>query len=289
MNLDIIWSKGLLNKNEYSLKKTEAYSDNDTIINELKNTKKYLWIRLASRNKWTKKFDIDLVADNIHIITNDIILVTTDGDLSIPTQIKSTTLNTILDHSCITKWYTQNYDGTYIHPKLKPYPIGLDLHTNRWLIGQTPYNKIQYMLSIRDTTITQQKKIFSDVHLNANCRERKNLYKKLIDCAHTDFLVNCITTEDLYKKYREYIFSLSTRGCGLDCHRTWEIMFMGGIVITKTSSLDDLYINLPVVIVKDWKECLDKNNLDIWYNKYHHLTNKDYILKHFSYNYWLNR
>ena len=50
-------------------------------------------------------------------------------------------------------------------------------------------------------------------------------------------------------------------GHGMDCHRTWEALILGCIVIVKKSVLDVLYEDLPVLIVDNWsditKELLD--------------------------------
>jgi hypothetical protein len=43
-------------------------------------------------------------------------------------------------------------------------------------------------------------------------------------------------------------------GHGMDCHRTWEALMLGSVVIVKKSQLDSLYEDLPVLIVNDWDE-----------------------------------
>ena len=49
-------------------------------------------------------------------------------------------------------------------------------------------------------------------------------------------------------------FVLSPHGNGLDCHRTWEALCLGCIPIVKTSPLDSMYNELPVLIVNDWND-----------------------------------
>jgi len=58
----------------------------------------------------------------------------------------------------------------------------------------------------------------------------------------------------MWRKRGAYAFVLSPHGTGLDCHRTWEALALGHIVIVPSSSLDLLYRDLPVVAVKDWSE-----------------------------------
>ena len=77
----------------------------------------------------------------------------------------------------------------------------------------------------------------------------------------------------LFETRSKYKFLLSPLGNGFDCHRTWEGILFGMIIIAKTSPLDLLYKihNLPVVIINDWNE-INKTMLNIWYKKYKHLT-----------------
>jgi hypothetical protein len=92
--------------------------------------------------------------------------------------------------------------------------------------------------------------------------------------------------------YNKYNFVLSPRGGGLDCHRTWELFLAGAIVITKSSSLDEMYIknNLPVVILKDWSELNNnlENKLKEWYIEHINKTSIDNIFERLTFKYWLN-
>ncbi len=58
----------------------------------------------------------------------------------------------------------------------------------------------------------------------------------------------------IYARNRQYPFWLSPRGNGLDCHRTWEALYLDVIPIVWNSSLNVLYENLPVVIIQNYTE-----------------------------------
>jgi len=60
---------------------------------------------------------------------------------------------------------------------------------------------------------------------------------------------------------------LSPHGVGLDCHRTWESLALGHIVLVPSSSFDDLYTDLPVVLLRSWKE-VTAQNLEMWLSRY---------------------
>ena len=52
--------------------------------------------------------------------------------------------------------------------------------------------------------------------------------------------------------WKSYTVAMFSNGNGLDCHRTWEALCLGCIVIVKTSPIDILYDDLPVLIVQNW-------------------------------------
>lgn len=97
-----------------------------------------------------------------------------------------------------------------------------------------------------------------------------------------------MSRSSLWKTKGQYAFSISPHGNGLDCHRTWEDLILGCIVIVKTSPLDSLYEGLPVVIVRDWEE-INEENLNIWFEQYKDaFTNPVYRSK-LTHNYWLDQ
>lgn len=66
-------------------------------------------------------------------------------------------------------------------------------------------------------------------------------------------------SEDYLLTLQHYKFVLSPPGNGPDAHRTWEALLMGCIPVVISGPLDDLYVGLPVLIVKSWKELTPGN------------------------------
>lgn len=79
----------------------------------------------------------------------------------------------------------------------------------------------------------------------------------------------------------------STHGNGLDCHRTWEALLLGCIVVTKRSSLDSLFDGLPVVLVDDWSECVEPLFLEKWLDRYK--TSHHDVWEQLDADWWLQR
>jgi len=79
-------------------------------------------------------------------------------------------------------------------------------------------------------------------------------------------------------------FVICPLGHGLDTHRLWEVLLLGAYPVVRTSTLDLLYYNLPVVVVKTWVDvtvallhsasqrlqhvpCRDSVYVDYWYHQ----------------------
>ena len=290
---NIIWSKGPI-RNKYSEKGTEESSTIDEIkdiINSVTPEKNIIFIRNGSTYSI---HDLKIFSYYLHLLKYPVILITSDGDRSMPISHNYIYVNNILNSNKIIKWYTQNYDKIIVHPKLKPIPIGFDLHTSRWLINNNISDKINFMIYKRMTCPTNKRisdKILSDTHNSITHPERKTLYNLICNNKNIHFVDGKKSFIEITNLYNNYNFVLSPRGNGLDCHRTWELLLAGVIVITKTSSLDDMYINnnLPVVILNDWNELNTnlENKLSEWYNIHIEKTSIDNIFKRLTFNYWL--
>jgi hypothetical protein len=59
---------------------------------------------------------------------------------------------------------------------------------------------------------------------------------------------------EMWRRRGQYAAVLSPHGGGLDCHRTWEALALGHLVVVPSSSLDPLFEGLPVVAVESWRE-----------------------------------
>lgn len=287
-----IWSKGF-NRTQYNDNHTESIAEEKMIISLIKNSKNIIFIRMGSSKKST---DLDIFANNLKYLTNPCILVTSDGDRSVPSSYSKTICDKILNNTNILKWYTQNYDKTIIHDKLNHYPIGFDFHTSRWLIDNSISKKIKFMRQLRLTNPTNNRisnKIFSDAHHINSHPVRQKIHNIIKDNPLFDLIESKKTFAFITKKYNEYNFVLSPRGNGLDCHRTWELFLAGAIVITFSSPLDDMFIKnkLPVVILKDINELknIDESMLKSWYTKHIRNTDINVIFPKLTYNYWINK
>ena len=286
---NIINSKGPV-RNSYSTKDTEYNSSEKEIIDLINNSNNVIFIRNGS---FKENKDLFYFAKNIKLLTKPTILVTSDGDRPMPFSYPAIVSIVILKNKFIKYWYTQNYDKSIKHKKLRYLPIGFNFHTSSWLINNNKKKKLKYMIETRKNKDNNKIKyrILSDTHHIITHIEREYLHLKLKKNKLITFTAKMLSFKDIFKLYNDYTFVLSPRGNGMDCHRTWELLLAGCIIITRTSPLDEMYIknNLPVVILKSWTE-LNKNLLEKlkkWYNQHIHKTSIENIFPKLTYDYWI--
>lgn len=205
-------------------------------------------------------------------------LVTGDEDWAIPAGFDGS--HALLSDPRVACWFTQNYDGTVQHEKLKPLPIGLDFHTisNRCKWGHwpaTPTLQEAELEALRSEALPNARRrlrVHADFHFNKHKQQtfgddRSAVQRALEGNPAVEFQTQKLRRSALWREKTRYAFVVSPHGNGLDCHRTWESLVLGNIVIVKRSSLDALYDGLPVVIVNDWSE-INSANLRIWQQRH---------------------
>lgn len=207
------------------------------------------------------------LANNINKIKQKFILLSGFGDYTNPYDIfpnNDIFLNFINDENII-KWYSQNC--AIEHPKVIKMPIGLDYHTlsrNNYYWGdkKSPIDQELELINIEKTSFWEREIIcYSNFHFidygNKFGYSRNDIIniipKYLIYYEPTQ-----ITRIETWKNQTKYAFLISPFGNGMDCHRTWEAIILGCIVIVKKSPLDILYHDLPVLIVNEWQDITKK-------------------------------
>ena len=195
------------------------------------------------------------------LIDFSFILVSGDCDETIPDEIlTSNDFNKLLSDQRLIHWFCQNM--TIDHYKITRMPIGLDYHTLTTVPLWGPISSCEHqekmLLMIKNKSVpfwNRNIKCYANFHFTMNTKlgyDRKDAFKK-INKDLVYYEENKVTRLITWNKQKDYAFVICPHGGGLDCHRNWEALCLGCIPIVKTSSLDNLYKDLPVLIVKDWE------------------------------------
>jgi len=223
---------------------------------------------------WTNTDYISVFYEKVHPhLHQNYILIIANMDL-----VFNGPLPLLLEDPKLIACFCKNIDRT--HPKLIPIPIGIE---NEWVLKQfrgkeskditiarhrhahTPKDRLLYMNFSKGTYPLERERVYNLFKDQPYCfvAPSKPLMEYLHDLARSKFV-------------------LSPRGNGEDCHRTWEAMLMGCIPIVKSSNLDPLFTDLPVLIVKDWN-IITQEYLE---SAYEQVTKKNFNHEKLFMHYW---
>ena len=231
-------------------------------------------------------------------LTVKFVLVTGDSDTDcFKDMLTEEEFIILVSNEYLIHWFAQNC--IVKHPKLTTIPIGLDYHTisknamPSWGPIQTPTNQEQDLLGLRASMnpfYKRQIKSYANFHFSTHTKYGKDRIDA-IDNISKDAVFyepSQIPRLETWKQQLNYAFVISPHGGGYDCHRTWEALCLGCIPIMKSSAINSLFNELPVLIVDEWcnvtPELLKKTMID-YENKH--------VKKKFNYDklllsYWMN-
>jgi hypothetical protein len=260
-----------------------------------------VWVRLS----WLRSF----VKQVLPQVKASFVLVTGDSDSCVPSELMAEA-EAILGSPNVLHWFTQNYDGSMVTEKMSPVPIGIDFHmlSERPIWGETstsPLQQEQVLKSIGRGLApvgNRIQKVYVDFawqqgwsildyrtyHPLQGTRLRQSrrwISRRL----RANEAVHCqngpVPRSEMWRRRGEFAFVLSPPGNGLDCHRTWEALALGHIVLVPSSSLNSLYSDLPVVFLNRWDE-ITSENLGKWLSLYKSRLGMTEKLRSA---YWVNR
>ena len=194
------------------------------------------------------------------------------------------------------------WNKQFDHIKIAALPIGLNYgrqyeELSNWINNNTKSVKENKKLLcvnysphtnlIRGKLIEKANKDWKDFCEIIDLIPNKNTYWKP-SCIEGKIKIG-ITNPLYYDMMNKYKFILSPSGTGLDCHRTWEALYIGCIPIVLKTSISELYEDLPIVVVNNWDEInqtfLNKKYDEIQQNKRENKYNMDKLYL----NYWFNK
>jgi hypothetical protein len=281
-----LWSKGVARlcdfhgPADYWLAPTESVQNPSMFRQHYGAAHGLVWLRLGTRARDGTPCDIDhFVGAALPTIHRPFVLITTDGDAAVPSELPTATVRSLIESPWLVAWHTQNHDGSG-PAKIAPFPIGLDLHTPRpFTSPRRLAADLRHIAATARPVGDRPLVVFSDIGLSLASVDRRAAVAALADLPHVSLSRRRVSQQEIWRRYAGHAFVLSLRGNGLDCHRTWEALYLGCIVITRTSSLDPLFEGLPVVRIGSWDEIRNPANLSRWRDQYGPLASTDRMAK----------
>jgi hypothetical protein len=166
-------------------------------------------------------------------------MITHRGDKSVTSNYLK-----IADHPHLVHWFAQN--NQLEHPKITAIPIGLE---DAWRHNN---GVVKDFVKLRKKGGNKIPRVLYGFNVNTN---------RLVRSKATDVLCQFELADSIHvdsRKYRkilnEYMFVASPAGNGIDCHRTWEALYLGTIPIVVGKSFYSQFDDFPGVILDDWEE-----------------------------------
>lgn len=107
------------------------------------------------------------------------------------------------------------------------------------------------------------KGVYLNAPFNSNnqrkATERKCLYEKMANkhwvTTRNENGSRGLSFEDYFDDLAKHRYAFSPIGAGLDCHRTWEALYLGTIPVIRVSpAIRSVCRGLPILFVEDWDE-----------------------------------
>ena len=246
-----IWSRGWAPlvecstvPNSYYTAKTEKRQSAEDMLSWFGPCGGTIWLRTGSHWRGGPDHsDLDtFITHVLPVMTKPFALVTTDGDSPIPGSVKDAAK--LLKHPLLTAWHTQNYDGSLADPKLRPVPIGFDLHSkrpgfcDRGECGLAGWKSMVERRAASELTPRRGRpnQIVVDsmayrypprgeMHEGISCGLPVSLEttEETGNASFTHLHLRHIGLGDLWQEYTSSTFGVSPRGNGLDCHRSKDL------------------------------------------------------------------
>ena len=171
-------------------------------------------------------------------------LVTHNSDRSIPSNNFP-----LLEDDRLVHWYGTNVD--ILHPKLSAIPIGIA--NEKWEHG----NKVLLDQANKSQPDKKINRIYCNINIYTNAN-RQSILKQVSQYDFVDIDTERLSFDQYINKLKMYKWCISPPGNGIDCHRTWESIYVGTIPLV----LDHLnYINfkdLPIHFLNSYDLNLDQ-------------------------------
>ena len=198
-------------------------------------------------------------------LTQRFILITHNGD-----ELSGCSPE-ILKHPLLIKWYGQNM--SVISEKTEGIPIGLENSSFK----RTDFNVIN-----QNKNNSKVNLLYVNFSIMSN-KNRANILKIILN---NDFLENKKKPWNNYiEELSTYKFSVSPPGNGVDCHRTWECLYLGVIPIVENSPVMSFFSDLPILFIDNYN-MITKDYLT---KKYLEIKNKEFNLEKLHLDYYRSK
>lgn len=194
-------------------------------------------------------FLFEFIREVLPNITNKFFLYSHNSDECVDGRYSE-----IFDNEYLLTWFAQNVN--IINDKVKSIPIGIA--NRRW-----PHGNIEILEKVINENNTKTDIVYCNIDINTNIAERSNCLEEIYPIQNS----NKVSFEEYLRIISKTYFIISPNGNGVDCHKTWESMYLKSIPIVTNSINISHYKEYPILIIDKWSDLKDiELNVEL-YNK----------------------
>ncbi len=172
-----------------------------------------------------------------HAPVDDFVLLSGNSDLKVGRRYARH-----LKRRNLVAWFAANLELR--HPKAFPLAIGMANPSARWPNGDS-----EVLRAARDANVPKTELFHAGfaLHTNPKVRERCLRETGVPRTPPASF-------DEYVMQLAASYFCLSPEGKGIDCHRTWEALYVKTIPVVTRSVLAEHYRDFPIVVLDDWSQ-----------------------------------
>jgi len=178
----------------------------------------------------------------------------------------------------VLAWFGQNVDTR--HPKVHSLPIGLE--NGRWF-PELSKNQNIYMGHTQGGRPT--KLLYANCNTVTNPTEREAAYSACGDWATVRHGRNGMHFNLYLHEITDHFYVLSPQGNGIDCHRTWEALYLNRVPVMRRHRNAEFYEDLPVLLVDEWSDLTE----DLLESKKDEFLRGDWNFDKLKFSYWRDK
>lgn len=148
---------------------------------------------------------------------------------------------------CVKKWFALN--PVFKHPDLIPLPLGLKTHAGYYLEPQYMTEWFSYNIN-RLRQVPKTENIYCN--WNITNQERNKIVTRLDNAQILYTYETNLPFNEYIERMSKHKYVISPPGNGIDCHRTWEALYVGCIPIVIKNEIYDSWSDLPILQVEDY-------------------------------------
>ena len=267
----------------------------------IKNPEKKIYhLRLDHNNEssaWqTMEYFLKHVVEHID---NQFIMMITGEDLTFPNQVDprwkedyqydliKCVYHSIIHHPLLLHCFIENRDQE--HPKTSSLPLGINPR-------EMPDMNVDYLLRYMNHSPKIKDRITKIICINRLRQGDREIIEHYKNSSWKDFTITTghYEKQGWFQLLQTYPFIICPHGGGIDpCPKVWEALCIGCIPIIKSSAMDDIYKQFPIVIVHEWThDTINKNKIEEWLHEFADFFDNEELRKKWQYklytNHWKN-